>query len=214
MLSEDVAGERGSDLLLTIERHVDREMHAHHPRDLAHIVVDRVPLGHAPRGERVADVLCVVERHHRFEPGQSGRHHLGSAAETGEEVRLDEAGRDPHVGIEELAIQKHLHTGGGRAHASQRRGVAAVVIDHRVAAQDLAAEHALELLIGVATMGARRDENRDVFRLDLRQLLEDGLQLLDSRLRARDVADGDRDLLTGADECLAAARVRMASGSP
>ncbi len=125
MLGEDIAGERGRDLLLAIERHVDREMHTHHPRDLAHVVVDRVPFGDAPRGERVADVLRVVQRHHRFETGESGRHHLGPAAETGEEVRLDEARRDPHVGIEQLAIQEHLHTGGRRSRhepASRRRG--------------------------------------------------------------------------------------------
>ena len=36
-------------------------------------------------------------------------------------------------------------------------------------------------------------------RLDLRQLLEDCIQLLDSRLRASDVADGNRNLLTGVD---------------
>ena len=100
MLGEHVAGEGGGDLLIAIERHVDREMHRHHPRDLAHIVVDRVPFGDAPRGARVTDVPGIVERHDRFESGQSGRHHLGPAAETGEEVRLDEAGRDPHVGFE------------------------------------------------------------------------------------------------------------------
>ena len=100
MLGEDIAGEGRGDLLIAIERHVDREMHRHHPRDLAHVVMDRIALGDAPRGTRVADVPGIVERHDRLESGQSGRHHLGPAAETGEEVRLDKAGGDADVGIE------------------------------------------------------------------------------------------------------------------
>ena len=43
MLDQDLAGEGGRDLLLTVERHVHGEMDRHHPRNLAHVVVDRLP---------------------------------------------------------------------------------------------------------------------------------------------------------------------------
>ena len=106
------------------------------------------------------------------------------AAEAGEEVRLHEASRDTHIGLDELAIQIDLDTGGRRAHASQRGCVTAVVIDDLVAAQDVPAEHALQFLIAVSAMGAGRDENGDVLRPHLRHLLEECLEHLDSRLRA------------------------------
>ena len=79
MLGEHVAGERRRDLLLAIERHVHGEVHRHHPRDLAHVVVDRVAFSNAPRRQRMADVMHVVQRHHRLAarpdpaPPSSGR---------------------------------------------------------------------------------------------------------------------------------------------
>ena len=133
-----------------------------HPGDLAHVVVDRVALGDAPGGARVADVPRVVERHDRFEARQPGCDHLRPAAEPGEEVRLDEARRDADVRVEPSPIEIDLHARGRRADARERRRVAAVVIDHRVAAEDFPSEHALELLGRVAAMRAGGDEDRDV----------------------------------------------------
>ena len=88
-------------------------------------------------------------------PASPGATIFGPAAETGEEVRLDEAGRDAHVGLQELAIQVDLDACGRRADASERRCVAAVVIDDAAAAQDVRAEHPLELAVGVAAVRAR-----------------------------------------------------------
>jgi hypothetical protein len=38
--------------------------------------------------------------------GESRAHRLGPTAEAGEEVRLDEAGDDAHVGLDVLALQQ------------------------------------------------------------------------------------------------------------
>ena len=83
-------------------------MDRHHPRDLTHIVVDRIALGDAPRRQRMADVMDVVQRHHRLQAGQARRHHLGSAAEPGKEMRFDETRRDAHVGIQPCGVEEHL----------------------------------------------------------------------------------------------------------
>ena len=67
----------------------------------------------------MSDALRIVQRHHRLEPGQARRHHLGSAAEAGEEVRLDESGRDADVGVQPLAIQVDGHAGRRRSDDSE-----------------------------------------------------------------------------------------------
>jgi hypothetical protein len=95
-------------------------MHGHHPRDFAHIVVDWIAFGHTPRRERMANVMDVVQRHHRLQACQPGSHHLRPAAEPRKEVRFNEAGRDAHVGVEPRRVEEHLNARRGHAHASER----------------------------------------------------------------------------------------------
>ena len=82
--------------------------------------MDRIAFGDAPRRKRMADVMHVVQRHHRSEPGKTRRHHLRTAAEPGEEVRLDEAGGDADIGIQPCAIEEDLDARGRDADASKR----------------------------------------------------------------------------------------------
>ena len=136
MLDEQVAGEHRGDLLLAIQRHVHREIDADHAGDLADVVVDRIALGDAPGRVRVADALGVVQHQHRLETREPGGHHLRAAAEAGEEVRLDEPGRDPDVGVHPRAIQVTP----ARRWTSCRRApsdaaIAAVVVDDAIAAR-------------------------------------------------------------------------------
>ena len=214
VLGQQLAGEHRRDLLLTIECHVDREVDADHSRDLTHVVVDRVALGDAPGGARMTDALRVVQRHHGLETRKPGRDHLGAPAEPGEEMRLDEAGGDPNVGVQKLPVQMHGDTGGRASDIRQRRRVTGVVVDHAVAVEDVAAEHPLELGRRVRAVGSRGNQDRDVFRSDLRHLFEERPQHLSTRLGAGDVAYGNGHALALTHELAQAARTESETGWP
>ena len=79
---------------------------------------------------RVADPGRVVQRQHGVQPGQPGRDELRPAAEAGEEVRLDEAGRDPHVGLDPVAVEPDRDAVAVLAEPDRAsRVVAGVVVD-------------------------------------------------------------------------------------
>ena len=105
MHREDLAAERPRDPLLVVEEDVEREVDPGRRGDRPDGVVDGVALDDAPGRARVADPAGVVQLERRLEPGEARRDHLRAAAEAGEEVRLDEAGRDPEVRLDPLAVQ-------------------------------------------------------------------------------------------------------------
>ena len=137
---------------------------------------------------------------HRVETRESRGDHLRSAAEAGEEVRLDEAGGDLDIGIDPRTIQVHRNIGRGRADVGERGSIAAVVVDHPIAAGDVRAEHLLQLGGSVGAVRPGRDQNGDVVRRDIGHLLEQRRQHLLPRLRAGDVADRNRDRLSPPEE--------------
>src|SRR5688572_27832118 len=136
-----------------------------------------------------------MKHHHGFEPGQAGSDHLWPAAETGEEVRLDEPGRDANISLEEIAVQVDRHAGRRSAGGRERRCIAAVVVDDAAGREDVAAKHSLELGISVRAVRTRGDEDRDGRSGDVRYFVEERHQLLATRLGTRNVADGDGDCL-------------------
>src|SRR6185436_6501223 len=117
--------------------------------------------------------------------------------EAGEEMRLDKSRRDADVGREPLLVEIDRRAGLRLTEVRERRLVPAVVVDDGVVRHDIVTEHALELGARVRAVRAGRDQNRDVVGLVMRQFFEDGLEHRLARLRARDVADGDGDLLSG-----------------
>ena len=193
MLGEQLSGKDGGDLLRAVQRHVHGEVDAGHSRNLAHVVVDRIPFGDAPRRHRMTDAHGVVQREHGLQARQSRRDHLRAAAEAGKEMRLDESGRNAHVGVQPQAIEVHLDARRRVAGVDESRSVAAIVIDNAVLPHDVAAEHRVDFRGRVAAMRAGRDQDRDVARADVRHLFEERLEHLAARLRAGDVADGNRD---------------------
>ncbi len=211
MFHGQIAGKHGRDLLRAIQRDVHGEVDAGHPRNLADIVVDRIAFGDAPRRVRVADPAGVVQDEHGFESGQARRHHLRSAAEPGEEMWLDEAGRDADVGVHPGAIQVHGHIGLRLPHEDEARRIPAVVVDDAIVAEDVGAEHRLELRGRVGAMRTGGDENRDVVRPHVGHLGEERLEHLAAWLRPRDITDGDRHTLPGPDEV--AERLERRAGS-
>ena len=132
-------------------------------------------------------------------PARPGATIFGSAAESGEEMRFDEAGGDADVGIQPCAIEEHLDARGRHARASERRGIARVVIDDAVACSGCR---------GRACARARAAVLIRCVPVAIRMVTSSGrtcgissksaTQHLAPRLRARDVADGNRDPLAGA----------------
>ena len=77
--------------------------------------------------------------------GQSRADRLGPAAEAGEEVRLDEAGDDAHVGLDVLALQQHRASRRPRPPRTCARSLVRVVVDDGVARHDVGPDELLHL---------------------------------------------------------------------
>lgn len=162
--------------------------------------MDGISFGHAPRCVRVTNPPRIVQHEHGVEAGESGGNHLRSAAEAGEEVRFDKASRDADIGAHPRAIEEHRHASRRGADVRQTGRVAAVMVDDSIAAQDVGAQHHLQLRGRVGAMRPGRDENRDIRGADIPHLVEERPQHLATRLRAGDVADRDGDRLALSDE--------------
>ena len=122
--AKQLAGKHRGDLLIAIQRYVYRKGDAGRSSDLADVVLDRVAVNYTPRRVWAADAFGVVQHEHGFEAGKSRRHHFGAAAEPGEEMRLDEAGRDANVSREPFLVQINRRAGVRVTEISERRVVA------------------------------------------------------------------------------------------
>ena len=118
---------------------------------------------------------------------------FGPPGESGEQVRLDEAGQDLDVVVQEVGVDPDRAARAGLTEVAVPPEVERVVVDHPVAPRDLRAEHPLQLLRGVAAMGAGGDEDGDVGRVNVVDLGEDDGQDAAGRGGAGHVADDDGD---------------------
>ena len=150
-------------------------------------------------GSPIRAASCSVE--HRLEAGETGRDHLRAAAEAGEEVRLDEAGRDPHVGLDPRAVEPHGHAAPSRPSQTSDAASRASWLTTRDRVDDVVAEHRPSSSSRVAAVRAGRDEDRRRPRRD------DAVELVeDRRDHDRRAAAGgcrrtrDRDRLPGSHE--------------
>src|ERR1041384_7222893 len=87
MFREQFACEDRRDLLIAIERDVDGKGDACCPRDVAHVVLDWVPLDDTPRRVRTADALGVVQHQERLQTREPGGGHLVAPPPAGWRVR-------------------------------------------------------------------------------------------------------------------------------
>src|SRR6185369_4415425 len=99
-----------------------------------------------------------------------------------------------------FAVEPYVHAGGGVPDPFQRRVVAAVVVDDAAPREHVAPEHAFQFRVAVRAVRAGGDQDGDVAAGDAGELLEDGPQHLRARLRPRDVADRDGELLPWRDQ--------------
>ncbi len=197
---EQFAREALDDLLGVVEDHVEREIDPGLGRDRADVVVDRIALADGPGRLGAPDPPRVMQRQGGLEPGQPRRHQLRAAAESCEEVRLDEAGRDLHVGVGPAAVQPDRHPVADHPAPAQAVGVAGVVVYDPHRARELA-EHLAQLLGGVSAVSPGGDQQREC------AAIGDPVELANERpdhrlawLRARQVADRDGDRVASVDE--------------
>jgi hypothetical protein len=83
-----------------------------------------------------------VQGEYGVQPGETRCDKLRTAAEPGEEMWLDEAGRDPDVGLDPVPVQPHGHTVAVRAAPNQRCFVPRIVVHDRHGVDELIAQHA------------------------------------------------------------------------
>ena len=191
---EQVAREDAGDLPLVVECDVQQKARAEAQRDVAHLLPDRIALGDAEDRVRVADIFRAVIAHHGFEMCHARHDALGPAAESGEEMRLDEPGDDPHVRVRQMPVDQRGHTRLRDAELFVRRGIFRLVIQHAVVRHDLGREHLLQLRLRVGPVRAERVEQRDLFARNVREMFEQPGNEPVVRCRARDVGENDADL--------------------
>ena len=194
MHREQLAAEGLRDALLAVEHDVEREIRAGRRGDRAHVVVHRIAVRHAPARVGVPDARGVVERQRRLEAGEPRRDELRPAREPAKKC-----GSTKPVVMRTSASTHSLfsHTGTSapkRPIQVSDDGVARIVVDDAHRREHLVAEHRAQLVLAVAAVRPGRDEHDDVLEPHeplelLEQRRDDDL----ARLRARAVADADRD---------------------
>ena len=196
MFVEELPRERGRNFLSAVERDVHGEIDARHRRDLPNVIVNGVSFGDAPRCIGMSDAARVMEVEHRFQSRQTRCDHLGSTAESREEVRFDKTCRDLEVRFQPSPVQKHRDAVLCFSGVDQGRVVPGIVTDDAIIRRDFRPEHLDKFVPSVGPMGSRGYEERDVFGPDSGHFGKQCFQHQSPRLRPRDVADGNTDLLS------------------
>ncbi len=162
---DEVAGEDAGDGAAGVERYIEEEGGAGAQGDVAHFLPKGVAIGDAEGGVWVGDVGAAMIADDCLHAGDAGHDALWAAAESGEEVGLDEACDDADVGLDEMAIEQGGGAIGGDAELDEGVGIIGLVIEDAVIAEDGGGEHCLELLAGVWAMGAEGVEEGDAGRI-------------------------------------------------
>ena len=129
-------------------------------------------------------------------PARPGATIFGPPREAGEEVRLDEAGRDPDVGLDPAPVQPDRDVGAEAPTQTSDASSRASWLTTPTAASTSSPNIAAQLLRGVPAMGAGGDEHDDVLETDdAVELLQDRRDDDLARLGPGAVAGADRDRL-------------------
>jgi hypothetical protein len=191
---DEIARENAGDLAGFVEGDVQQKAGADAQGDIANFLPDRIANRNSKCRSRIANVAGVVIRHNRLQPGTTGHDPLRTAAEPGEEMRLDKAGDDAHIGLGEMLVDQ------GRCavvhHPELLHGlrIFRLVIDHSVILDDFRREHFLQLFNSVRSMRAKLVQKRDLFARDEAEIVEKPGDEPIIRRGARNVREGDTDL--------------------
>ena len=144
------------------ERDVDEKGWADGEGHAKKFLPQRIAIGDTEARLRMADVANVVARLNCRQSRAPGYDAFRPAAKPGEEMRLDEAGDDAEVGLDDATVY------GGRGpviHLSDGHKfgvVLAIVIDHFVVSDDLGGEHFFKLGESVGAMRAELVDEDDL----------------------------------------------------
>ena len=110
--------------------------------------------------------------HHRFKPGNSRHDPFWPAAEPGEKVRLDEAGDDAHIGLDEVPVDERRSAVTSDTHLRQRAAVLRFVIQNPVILHDRRGEQAFQFGASIWPMRPQLVEQRDLFARNIGEIFE------------------------------------------
>ena len=148
---------------LLVDHGVQRQGAAQHPHDLELLLVQRIAFEHAVLGLGMRHEARAVEGRDGVLVGDAGRDHLAAAGVARHEMRLDQAGRDPQVRLDEAPVELDRRAPGRRrAEIDMRRIVTReVVLDPDRLQDPGVADQLLELGALVRPVQAGRDQDRD-----------------------------------------------------
>ncbi len=193
-----------NEIAILVDHRVDGVDLAQHAHDLELLLVQRVAREVALDRRRVLHEARAVKGADGVGVGDSRCDDLPAARVAGHEMRLDEPGGDPQLGLDEAAIELDRRApSGGHTQVDVRRVVARVVIldAHRLLHPGVAEDFG-ELRALVRPMQAGRNQHGDAFarHAGLEHALDQRAQEQVIRDRSRDVADQDARALPSAGE--------------
>src|SRR5204863_2744536 len=86
----------------------------------------------AERGVWIANVFCAVIAHHGLEPRYSRHDSLWPTAESGKEMRFNEAGDDSHVGFDDMSVEQGRRAIARNAELDQRIGIFRFMVQNAI----------------------------------------------------------------------------------
>src|SRR4051812_36041385 len=100
MRAQDVTGEDTGDLSPFVESHIEQEAGADAQGNLPQFFPKRVSIDLSKGGIRVAYVFRAMIAHDGLQASRPGHDSFDASAETGKEVRLNEAGNHSNIGFD------------------------------------------------------------------------------------------------------------------
>ena len=101
---DDLAERDADEVAILVDHRVERVDLAEHAHDLELLLVQRIADEIALDGERVFHEAGGVEGADRLVAGDAGRDDLAAARPAGHEMRLDQAGGDAQIGLDEAPV--------------------------------------------------------------------------------------------------------------
>ena len=142
----------------------------------------------------------AVVAHDRLKRGATRHDALGSATETGKEVRFDEPGDDTEVGLDEMAVDQGGRAVAGGAELDHGGGVFGFMVDDAVGVDDRRGQQAAQLGVGIGSVRAELIEERNaVAGMSVEMLKQPGDNPVVGG-GARQVGERDADPVGGLDE--------------
>ena len=162
MALDDLAEGDADQVAVFVEHGVERVDLAQHAHDLELLLMQRIADEIALNRQRILHEPRRMEGADRLVMGDAGRDDLAPAGPAGHEMRLDQAGGDAQVGLDEAAVDLHRR--------AARRGAAEVdvvlvvarimVLDPDVRQHPGIADEFGQLLAEVGAVQAGRDQDR------------------------------------------------------